>query len=134
MMAPEARSASSRRTEGLIAALRRLGVTFFALVHTRIELAATELKRERVRVTRLLLFAAIALFFFILAAFTFTIFVIVIFWDTHRVLATGCLTLLYLAAAVGVVLFAKREASRSARPFSASLAQLKKDREELLSQ
>lgn len=132
-MSPDARSASSRRTEGLIAAVRRLGASFFALVHTRIELAATELKRERVRVTRLLLFAVIAVFFLILGAITFTIFVIAIFWDTHRVLATGCLALLYLGIAVGVVLFAKREAARSARPFSASLAQLKKDREELLS-
>ena len=133
-MSTEARSAGARRTEGLGGALRRLGATFFALVHTRIELLATELKRERVRVTRLLLFGVVTVFFFILGAITLTIFVIAIFWDTHRVLVSGLLTLLYLGIAMGVALFAKREAARSVRPFSSSLEQLKKDREQLLSQ
>jgi len=133
-MPPDARSATQTRTSGLGASLRGLVAAFFALLHTRIELLAVELKRERVRVTRLLLFGGVALFFFILGAITLTIFVIAIFWDTHRVLAAGLLTLLYLGIAVAVALYAKREAARSLRPFSASLAQLKKDREQLQSQ
>ena len=131
---PADASAGHTRTGGLGAALRRLGTTFFALLHTRIELLTTELQRERVRVTRLLLLVIVALFFLTLGAITFTAFVIALFWDTHhRLLAIGVLTLVYLGIAVGLALFAKREAGRSRRPFSASLAQLKKDREQLLS-
>jgi len=131
---PADASAGHTRTGGLGAALRRLGTTFFALLHTRIELLTTELQRERVRVTRLLLLLVVALFFLTLGAITFTAFVIALFWDTHhRLLAIGVLMLLYLGVAVGLALFARREAARSTRPFSASLAQLKKDREQLLS-
>ncbi|HUP96100.1 MAG TPA: phage holin family protein [Burkholderiales bacterium] len=131
---PADASASHTRTGGLGAALRRLGATFFALLHTRIELLTTELQRERVRITRLLLLLIVALFFLTLGAITLTVFVIALFWDTHhRLLAIGLLTLLYLGVAVGLALFAKREAARSMSPFSASLAQLKKDREQLLS-
>ena len=132
-MSADARSAGHTRTGGLGAALRRLGATFFALLHTRIELLTTELQRERVRITRLALLAVVALFFFTLGAITFTVFVIALFWDSHRLLAIGVLTLIYLGVAAGIALFAKREAARGRRPFSASLAQLEKDREQLLS-
>jgi len=131
---PADAGASHTRTGGLGSALRRLGATFFALVHTRIELLTTELQRERVRITRLLLLAIVALFFLTLGAITLTVFVIALFWDTpYRLLAIGLLTLLYLGVAVGLALFARREAAHGTKPFSASLAQLKKDREQLLS-
>lgn len=101
------------------------------MLHSRVELLARELERERVRVTRLALLAAIALFFLALGAITATLFVIALFWDSQRLLVIGFLTLLYLGVGAAVAMFARREAVRSARPFSASLAQLERDREQL---
>jgi uncharacterized membrane protein YqjE len=65
---------------------------------------------------------------------TLTLFVVVLFWDTHRLMAIGLLTLFYLAVGIGFALSARRGAAGKAPPFAASLAQLKKDREHFASQ
>jgi uncharacterized membrane protein YqjE len=117
----------------VLASLRRLITSFVGVVHTRAELIAREFERERIRVTRLLLVSVLALFFFALGAMTFTVFIIVLFWDSQRLAAIGFLTVLYFAVGIGLAVFVKRDAARGARPFAVTLAQLKKDREELLS-
>ena len=118
---------------GLLAALRRLGSTLVAILHTRIELFAREFERERIRVMRLLLIGFVGLFFFALGMLTLTLFVIVIFWDTHRLIAIGAVTALYLGIAAGLAIYAKGEAGRAARPFASTLAEFKTDRERLRS-
>ena len=124
-------SASDPRSRGLFASLRRLGSTFAAVLHSRVELLALEFERERVRVTRLLLLGIAAYFFLSLGAFTATAFIIVLFWESQRLIAIGFLTFVYLAIGFGIILYAKREAGRAARPFSSTLAELRKDRDEL---
>ncbi|MES2564012.1 MAG: phage holin family protein [Pseudomonadota bacterium] len=114
---------------GLAASLRRLGGTFCGVLHTRGELFTRELERERLQLTRLLLLAVGALFFVSLGALTLTLFIIVLFWDSHRLMAIGMLTGVYLMVGIGFGLSARRAAARRARPFAATLAQLKKDRE-----
>jgi uncharacterized membrane protein YqjE len=132
-MALNARTAQPARP-GLLDSLRRLASTAVAILHSRVELLAKEFERERIRVMRLLLVGLLALFFFALGAITLTIFVIVLFWDSQRLVAIGFLTLVYLGIAAGLALFAKGEAGRMARPFSATVAELKKDRERFSSQ
>jgi uncharacterized membrane protein YqjE len=114
---------------GLVDSLRRLGSTALAILHTRVELLAKEFERERVRIVRLLLFGLLALFFFALGAITLTIFIIVLFWDSQRLVAIGFLTLVYLGIAAALVFCAKAEAARSTRPFATTVAELKQDRE-----
>lgn len=114
---------------GLLVSLRRMGSALAALLHSRFELFSRELQRERVHLTRVLLRAVMALFFFALGMLTLTLFVIVIFWDTHRLEAIGAITVLYLGIAVALALLAKGEAGRAARPFASTLAEFKKDRE-----
>jgi uncharacterized membrane protein YqjE len=120
-----------REGRGPLASLRRLGSTIVATLHSRAELFTLELQRERLRVARLLLLGVAALFFLALGALTATIFIIVLFWDSQRLLVIGFLTVIYLGLGIGIAMFAKREAERSTRPFSASIAQLKKDRDKL---
>ncbi|HEX2828817.1 MAG TPA: phage holin family protein [Burkholderiales bacterium] len=114
---------------GLLVSLRRAGSALAALLHSRFELFTRELQRERILATRLLIKGVMALFFFALGMLTLTLFVIVMFWDTHRLEAIGGITLVYLAVAVALALSAKGEAGRVARPFASTLAELKKDRE-----
>ncbi len=118
-----------QRPPGLFASLRTLGSTLVTILQSRIELLAHEFERERVRVTRMPILGAVALFFLALGAVTATIFVVVLFWDSQRLVAIGFLAALYLAIGGGIALYLKGEASRAARPFSASLEQLRKDRE-----
>jgi uncharacterized membrane protein YqjE len=75
------------------------------------------------------LLGLVAAFFLALGAITATIFVIVLFWDSQRLVVIGFLTLLYLGIGGGLAAFVKREAEQSKRPFSASLEELKRDRE-----
>jgi len=120
---------AARQTDsGFFVSLRRLGSAFLATLHSRAELLARELEREKVRVTRLVLLGVAALFFIALGAITATIFVIVLFWDSQRLVVIGFLTLLYLGLGAGILSYAKKEAERSKRPFSATLEELKKDR------
>jgi uncharacterized membrane protein YqjE len=113
--------------------LRRLCAALVATLHTRAELLAREFERERMRVTRLLIIGVGALFFLALGALTFTMFIIVLFWDSQRLAAIGFLTLIYLGIAAGLLIYAKGEAARAARPFAATVAELKKDREQFRS-
>ena len=118
---------------GLAVSLARLGRVFMKTLHTRVELLTLELARERTQLVHMLTFAIAALFFLTLAAFTATVFVIVLFWESHRVLAAGVLTLAYAGIAAALAVAARRALSQAARPLAASLEQLRKDRDQLMS-
>jgi uncharacterized membrane protein YqjE len=131
-MSSHARGDSSA-SGGLLASLRRLGASLAEILHTRAELFAREFELERIRVARLFIYAMGALFFFALGAVMLTLLIIVLFWDSNRLLAIGSLTVLYLGAAVALALVARRQITRGVRPFAASVAALRKDREHLAS-
>ena len=116
---------------GLAASLAQVGRTLAALLHTRVELLTLELQRERTHVVRTVLLATASLFFLMLGTFTATIFIIVYFWDSYRLTTIGLLTMGYLTVAIVIALAAKKEGSRAARPFAASVAQLRQDRDRL---
>lgn len=107
--------------------LGRIGGTLLALVRTRLALAAVEAQEE---VQRVLGFAAWTLFAAFLGAGAFmlvALFVIVLFWDTHRLLAIGGMAGLFALAAV--LILARVRAAFAARPpmMAATLAELNKD-------
>ena len=117
---------------GLAVSFGRLRRAFVQTLHSRAELLSLEFARERTQIVHIVAYAIGALFFLTLAAFTATVFVIVLFWETHRVLAAGLLTLLYVAIAAGFGAAAKRALAQAAHPFAASLEQLRKDRDQLM--
>jgi uncharacterized membrane protein YqjE len=119
------------RDSGVLAALRRLAATAVGLLQTRIELLATELEEERARVFRILLLTVAALVFLALGVITLTFLVILLAWDTHRVLAAGLLTAAFLGIGALLALNARNAAKEKTKLFSASLAELAKDRDKL---
>lgn len=126
-MSSDAHSGQSS-SGGLPAAFRQLGASLIGIIHTRAELLLCEFERERMQVTRLLLLGVGALFFFALGMLTLTIFIIVLFWDSQRLLVIGALTVLYLIVGAGLAIVARNVAARGARPFATSVAELRKDR------
>ena len=128
-MASPRPAAPKPASQGLFASLRRLASTFTATLHSRAELLGYEFERERVRITRLALLGVVALFFLALGMLTATVFVIVLFWESQRLVAIGFLTVLYFAIGGGIALYARQEAGRAAHPFSGTLEQLRQDRE-----
>jgi uncharacterized membrane protein YqjE len=118
-------------SSGLMASVKRLLSTLTSIVTTRLELLANELQEERLRLTQMLVFAVFALFSFCMGILLLTVFIVVLFWDDHRLAVLGGLTVLYFALGTLMVLLLRSKARTKSRLFSASLAELAKDREHL---
>jgi len=117
--------------EGLLNSLKNLTVTLIAIIHTRLELLSTDLEEGRERFISLLAMAFVSLFSLCFGAVLLTILVVVVFWESHRLLVLGSLTGLFLitGAVLGAVVVSKLKSMP--RMFEASLAELIKDHQEI---
>ena len=116
---------------GLLESLKRLAGTLLAICHTRLELLTNEIEEERLRVGQMLFYGSIALLFFGLAIMLLTVFIVVLFWDSQRLLVLGGLATLFFV--VGFVAWSamRRVAREKSKLFSNSLAELANDRDQL---
>jgi uncharacterized membrane protein YqjE len=114
---------------GPASALRSLGATLTEIVAARVELAVVELREEGERRKSMLVLAATAGAFLGLALLLATLFVLAVYWDTHRLAAIGGMTLLYLAVGVGAIARMRFLAAAAPPPFEATLRELAADRE-----
>jgi uncharacterized membrane protein YqjE len=114
--------------EGLFRIVPRLLRTLREAAANRLELFLVECQEERLRLMEALLLAATVLVCATLALVLLTFALVVIFWDTHRVLVLMLLTGAYAVGAVaaGVTLRARL---RRWQPFGATLEEIRKDRE-----
>ena len=117
---------------GLLRSLRAFLATLVATARVRGELLQVEIEEEQQRLTGITVYAVAAAFFLALAVVVLTFFLILLFWDTHRILVTGLIALLYLLIGLGCVLAARQRARMKSKLFAASLAELRKDGDRLL--
>jgi len=113
--------------------LRNLATTLVALLQNRLELLATDIEEERIRLLQVLFWAAGALFFFALGVLTITMFVVLLLWDSHRLAGIIVLSAVFLAIGVGLAIGVYKRMHRRSRLFSASLDELTKDKDRLTS-
>jgi len=118
---------------GLLASLRGLIRDFLAAAQTRIGILATDLERERVRLTALVFWGAVFLFTLFVGIVLLAILIVVVFWDTQRLLVLGVLTGFFLGSALAIGLGLRVWSRGAARPFQATLTELSKDREQISS-
>lgn len=123
----------SGESRGLLESLSTLAATLVAIVHTRLELLSADVEEDRVHVLSLLVLALAALFFIGVGVVLAAILLVVAFWDSHRLLALGLLAGFFLAAGVGAWAYALHKARTKPRLFAASLSELLKDRQQLVS-
>lgn len=114
---------------GPLDSLRSLGTTFLSLVGARVELAVTEFREEGERRKEMLVVAVAAGVFLTLGALLLALFIVIVFWDEHRVAAAAAVTLAYLGIGGYMVLRLKRLVRESPPPFEATLAEFAKDAE-----
>lgn len=110
---------------------KRLLCTLTSIASTRLELLANELQEERLRITQMLFFALAALFCFAIGTLLLTAFIVVLFWDEHRLAALGGLSALFFASGALISVSLRNKAQARSKLFSASLAELARDREQL---
>jgi uncharacterized membrane protein YqjE len=114
-------------SEGLLNSLRNLVRTFLAIVHTRIEIFASELDEERTRLAQIVLLAAVAAFCLGLAVILLVFFLVVLFWESDRLLAIGVLAGVFAAGGIAACLGLRAAISKRPKFLSATLAELRKD-------
>lgn len=116
---------------GLFASTKGLLGTAVTLLHNRLELLGVELAEERLRLVSLLAYGGAA-FLCIAAGLIFlAIFLTVLLWESSRLLALGVFSALFLGAGVASLMLAMSLARSGSKLFSASLAELRRDRDAL---
>ena len=113
---------------GVSSPVRGLARTLLSFVETRARLAASELEEQALRLSEIAMWALAGLIAATIALLMLSIFVVLLFWDTHRVLAAGLVSGLWLAAAVTCALLVRAGIRARPRFLSATLAELAKDR------
>lgn len=127
----DAPSATGGRRGGLIASLQGLLDSLLAIAQTRIELVANEYEEERERLRELLLYGMITLFFFGFGVVLLTLFVILLLWEPHGLLVVGGFAAAYLVAGLIALIVLVTRARQRPRVFSATIAELRNDREQM---
>lgn len=113
--------------DGLLATVARMFKTLRAVAVNRVELFLVELKEERAQLFSALLLAAAGIVCASMTLILITFTVLVIFWDTHRLLALVLMVCVYAVAAVVAFVRLRCRLERW-QAYSATLEQIKKDR------
>ena len=126
-MSEYAQSNSQHSAEGLLGTLKSLTALAVAMAHNRLNLLSTDLEIAREQTVSVLMMVLVALFCLCFGALLLALFVVVIFWDTHRLIALGSMTGLFML--IGVICLWRVIKALKAMPatFDASLAELAKD-------
>lgn len=118
-------------SSSLMESIKRLLSTLASIVSTRLELLANELQEERLHLTQMLVLALFTLSCFGIGVLLLTAFIVVLFWDEHRLAALGTLSVVFFALGVLTAVLLRSKMEVKSKLFSVSLAELAKDREQL---
>ena len=116
-----------RGTEGILTSLQSLAATAVAVVHNRLNLLSNDLEIAREQLVSTLIMVLVALFCLCFGLLLISIFVVVLFWDTHRLLALGSVTGLFLLVGIFCAWRVSRALKTMPATFEASLTELAKD-------
>ena len=117
----------------LFASLRRLSATVIELAQVRIDLLSTELELEKRRIFDGLLWGAFAVVVLGVGLVLACGFVMLLFWDTHRLVTAGVLASAFLGSGILLAVMARRRLRSLDGMFRLSLNELEQDITELRS-
>jgi uncharacterized membrane protein YqjE len=113
---------------GLLASLRNLLATAIAVLQTRLELFATEVEEEKIRLAAVLWYGLVAFFFLGFGVVFLALTLTVLLWDSHRLVVLALATVLFLVVGLIALAIARRQVRAGSRLFASSLAELAQDR------
>lgn len=111
---------------------RRLAGALLGLVHGHVALFSEELREQQARTVILLILTGLCVLFGLMLIIGVSAALLILFWDTHRILVISLLCLLYASGLLGCGWNLVRRMRNAPAPFSASLEELARDREQLL--
>jgi uncharacterized membrane protein YqjE len=127
-MPPEA---GAPRPPGLLESIARLGRTALGVLRTRLEILATEIEEERIRVAQLALLVAGIIFCVQMAVSLFVAFLVVLFWETHRLLTLGLVAALFLIAGIAGAAWLRHLLRTRPKMFASTIGEIFKDENRL---
>jgi uncharacterized membrane protein YqjE len=130
---PETGGAAGGSGGGLYGSLLQLFATALALLHNRLELLSVELEEEKLRLLRVMAWGAAAFLLLGMGMASLAAFIAVALWSEHRLLALGLVTLMFAVAGLVALRAAARWVRVPSGLFAASLAELRRDHDELTS-
>ena len=115
----------------MLESLRQLLITLASIAQTRLELLGTEVEEQVARLTSMLLWTFVSLFLAFTTVVLIAVAILVVFWDTNRILAAILLAAGF--AVLAVISWLRVGALARGRPhlFKATLEELAKDRDRL---
>jgi uncharacterized membrane protein YqjE len=116
---------------GLFRTLSNLLATLISIAQTRIELITTELQSEVRHSAEILAWTLVAFLAGSMAIFSAALLVVVLLWDSHRMIASIGVILFFVVIAVVAALVLRAKVRNKPRLLEATRAELARDREQL---
>ena len=114
---------------GFANSIKRLVESVTEFLSSKLELFSVELQEEKRRILELLILAATALLFGVLALTVLTFSVVAVFWETHRFAALFMVSAVYIVISVLLFVRLQRKVHTATKVFEATVEELKKDTE-----
>ncbi len=111
---------------------RRFAGALLGLLQGHIALFAEELKEQQSHTLSLLVLTSLSLLFGFLLLIGLSAALLIAFWDSHRLLVISGLCVFYVLAMLSALITLLLRVRNAPAPFSASLEELARDREQLL--
>ena len=113
---------------GLLHSITHLAQSLLGAAQTRLEILATEIEEERVRLEQQLLFALSAAFCLVMGIVLCVALVVLFYWDTHRLAAVGILAAGFLGTGALLGWILRDKVKTRPKPFAITRGELTKDR------
>ena len=114
------------------AAPRRFAGALLGLLQGHVALFGEELKEQQSHTLSLLVLTSLSLLFGLLLLIGLSAALLIAFWDSHRLLVISALCVFYAVAMFSSLITLLLRVRNAPTPFSASLEELARDREQLL--
>lgn len=111
---------------------RRLAGALLGLIHGHVALFSEEIREQQARTITLLILTGLSVLFGLLLIIGLSAALLIAFWDNHRFLVISLLCLVYGAGLLVCAATLIQRMRNAPAPFSASLEELARDREQLL--
>jgi uncharacterized membrane protein YqjE len=123
--------AATPRSPGLLHSIARLGRTVLSVVRTRLEILATEIEEERIHFSQLALAVIGIAFCLQMAVLLFVAFMVVLLWDSHRLITLGVFAALFFLVGLGGLGVLRHWLRTRPKIFASTIGELLKDEDRL---
>jgi uncharacterized membrane protein YqjE len=117
--------------DAILSSIKNLGSTAVEMIQTRLELFSSDIQIGWQRLLSVLVLVIITLFSLLFGLVLLAILIVVLYWDSHRVLVLSLMTGGFLSIGILLALYVRAQINAMPRLFEASLGELAKDREHL---